>query len=56
MLDVEKTKSELAIEIEKTRNELLIKIEKIQANVSIVKWMISVVIAGILSLVVKSFF
>ena len=55
-LDIEKTKSELAIEIEKTRNELLIKIEKIQANVSIVKWMLGVVIAGILSLIVKSFF
>lgn len=44
------------LDLEKTKSELILEIEKVKADVTVIKWMLGVVIAGILSLVVKSFF
>lgn len=43
-------------DIEKTKADLTLEIEKVKADVQVIKWMLGVVLAGIISLVLKTFF
>lgn len=44
------------LDLQKTKSDLILEIEKVRAEVTVIKWMLGVVLAGILSLLVKTFF
>lgn len=55
---IEEKKDVLATknDIEKNKAELSLEIEKVKSDVQVIKWMLGVVLAGIISLILKTFF
>lgn len=55
---IEEQKNVLAtkLDIEKTKSDLTLEIAKVNAELLVIKWMLGVVLAGIISLILKAFF
>ena len=56
MSEIEKLRATTISEIEKLRAETKLGMEKIKAELLVIKWMLGVVMAGIVSLILKTFF